>query len=274
MDSPCKVDFHWYCRHVVEQTVEVPSIWHAITLTGRNCNGIRFSCMQSDNPDGPMHYILLLWLLIHLLLVPHIWVSESGQHWLRWRLVAYSAPSHYLNQCWVAVDWPSLASGTNFSEILIEKHFFFIHVNVSENIVSEMAGILSRRRWDKRLTQAVSRDFGNTTSFFNTITRNLWKPHNFLMITAPSFDAQYRQTSTINRTLGGNKVVDHSDEVAPTTSSFSIEHMTSLDCAKTTARRNEIHLMFGICMFYRFQGNCFDSRQLWLRLPAVSVDAN
>ena len=155
-----------------------------------------------------------------------------------------------------------------------QKTIFFIHVNVSENIVSEMAGILSRRRWDKRLTQAVSRDFGNTTSFFNTITRNLWKPHNFLMITAPSFDAQYRQTSTINRTLGGNKVVDHSDEVAPTTSSFSIEHMTSLDCAKTTARRNEIHLMFGICMFYRFQGNCFDSRQLWLRLPAVSVDAN
>ena len=77
------------------------------------------------------------------------------------------------------------------------------------------------------------------------------------MITAPSFDAQYRQTSNINRTLGGKKIVDHADVVgaspvgaAPTTSSFSIKHMTSLDCAKTTTRRNERHLIFGICVFY------------------------
>ena len=41
--------------------------------------------------------------LTHLPLVPHICVSKSGQHWLRqWRL-NYSAPSHYLNQCWAIV---------------------------------------------------------------------------------------------------------------------------------------------------------------------------
>ena len=39
--------------------------------------------------------------LTHLPLVLHICVSESGQHWFRWWLVTYSAPSHYLNQWWV-----------------------------------------------------------------------------------------------------------------------------------------------------------------------------
>ena len=44
-------------------------------------------------------------MLTHLTLVPHICVSEWGQHWFRWWLVAYSAPSHYLNQCWIIVRW-------------------------------------------------------------------------------------------------------------------------------------------------------------------------
>ena len=43
--------------------------------------------------------------LTHLPLVPHICVSGSVQHWFRQRLVAYSAPSHYLNQCWIIVNW-------------------------------------------------------------------------------------------------------------------------------------------------------------------------
>ena len=38
-------------------------------------------------------------------LVPHICVSESVQHWFRWWLVAYPAPSHYLKQCWFIVNW-------------------------------------------------------------------------------------------------------------------------------------------------------------------------
>ena len=46
-----------------------------------------------------------MWPLTHLPLVPHICVSESGQHWFRLWLVAYSAPSHYLNQCCIIVSW-------------------------------------------------------------------------------------------------------------------------------------------------------------------------
>ena len=37
--------------------------------------------------------------------MPHIIVSASDQHWFREWLAAYSAPSHYLNQCWVLVNW-------------------------------------------------------------------------------------------------------------------------------------------------------------------------
>ena len=64
--------------------------------------------------------------------------------------------------------------------------------------------------------------------------------------------------SYIRPTLTGNEIVDHSDVVgesplgaAPTTSSFSTQHLASVDCTKTTARRDEKHLTFGIwCVLY------------------------
>ena len=64
---------------------------------------------------------------------------------------------------------------------------------------------------------------------------------------------RYRQTSNISCTLADNKLVDPSDVVraslvgaAPTPSSFSIQHLASMDWAKTTARRDETHLSFVI----------------------------
>ena len=70
----------------------------------------------------------------------------------------------------------------------------------------------------------------------------------------------YCKTSNISRTLVivGDKIVDNSDVVgaapvgaAPTTSSFSTWHLASIDWAKTTARRNEKQLSFGIwCDLY------------------------
>ena len=41
--------------------------------------------------------------LTHLSQVPHIGVNESGHHWFRYWRIAYSAPSHYLNNYW-AID--------------------------------------------------------------------------------------------------------------------------------------------------------------------------
>ena len=50
-------------------------------------------------------YICMLKWVTQFPIVPHICVSEFGQHWFRLCLVAYSAPSHCLNQCWVIVSW-------------------------------------------------------------------------------------------------------------------------------------------------------------------------
>ena len=59
--------------------------------------------------------------LTHLPLVQHICVSESGQQWFRWWLVIYSGPSHYLNQCWVIVNW-TLRNNS-------DDQFWVLHIN-------------------------------------------------------------------------------------------------------------------------------------------------
>ena len=43
--------------------------------------------------------------LTHLHLVPHICVEELDKHWFRWWLVAYSAPSHFMNKFPLIVNW-------------------------------------------------------------------------------------------------------------------------------------------------------------------------
>ena len=65
----------------------------------------------------------------------------GGHHWFRLWLVAWSAPSHYLKQCWIIVNW-TLRNKLqwNFnqnSNILIQE-------NVFESIVCKMASILSQ----------------------------------------------------------------------------------------------------------------------------------
>ena len=76
-------------------------------------------------------------------LVPHICVNDSGQHWFRYWLVAYSAPSHYLNRCWVIINW-TLRNKLPWNFNQNTKRF--ILVNASEYIVCEITAILSRGR--------------------------------------------------------------------------------------------------------------------------------
>ena len=64
---------------------------------------------------------------------------------------------------------------------------------------------------------------------------------------------KYRQPSDIRRTLVSIKTADDSYEVgaspvgaAPTASSFLTLDLDSVDWAKTTARRDDNHLRFGI----------------------------
>ena len=79
-------------------------------------------------------------------LVPHICVRESGQHWFRW-IVAYSPPSHQLNQCCVIVNW-TLRNKLQWN--FNQNTKLLIYENASENIVCEMAAILSSERWVNR----------------------------------------------------------------------------------------------------------------------------
>ena len=89
-----------------------------------------------------------LLLLTHRPLMPHICISESVQHWFRKWLVAYSVPSHYLNQYWFIVNWtPRNKHQWSFNQ----NTKLFIHQNASENLACEMAAILSRGRWVKVL---------------------------------------------------------------------------------------------------------------------------
>ena len=87
-------------------------MWMNLNLTSKSFNTSPFSSTTSAvkmiwwalNNYIACICIIRLWLS-HLPLVSHMRVRESGQYWFRQWLVAYSAPSHYLNQCWFIVNW-------------------------------------------------------------------------------------------------------------------------------------------------------------------------
>ena len=78
--------------------------------------------------------------------------------------------------------------------------------------------------------------------------------------TCHGINYKYRQTSYIRGAVVGTKIVDHSDVVgtssvgaAPIISSFSFQSVASIYSTKTTARRDEKHLSFGIrCVLYEW----------------------
>ena len=74
----------------------------------------------------------------------YICISELGHQWFRYWLVACSAPSHYLNQCWFIVNWTlaKISQGNlNWNTIT------FVQENAFENVVCEIAAILSLIQW-------------------------------------------------------------------------------------------------------------------------------
>ena len=50
---------------------------------------------------------------------------------------AYSAPSHYLNQCWIIVNW---TPGNKFQWNLNRNYIIFIQENAFENVVCQNGG--------------------------------------------------------------------------------------------------------------------------------------
>ena len=70
--------------------------------------------------------------------------AYMGHHWFRYWLVACSAPSHYLNQCWNGDNWTFRKKlQWNFNR----NSNIFIHEIAFENVVWIMASILSRPQW-------------------------------------------------------------------------------------------------------------------------------
>ena len=59
----------------------------------------------------------------------HIYVGNINHHWFRWWLVPWTAPSHYLNQCWNIDNWtPGNKLQWNFKR----NSFIFIEENTFE----------------------------------------------------------------------------------------------------------------------------------------------
>ena len=89
------------------------------------------------------------------------------RQWIGWALlqimaVAYLVPNHYLNQCWFIVNW---TLRNKFQWNFSQKSNYFIQENAFENVICEMATILSRGKWV------------NTTmlTFGNRFTIKNWK---------------------------------------------------------------------------------------------------
>ena len=67
--------------------------------------------------------------------------QQTNDHWFTQWLVAWLAPSHYVNQCWFIVNW-NLRNKLKWNSNRNSK--VFIQENTFENVVWKMAAILSR----------------------------------------------------------------------------------------------------------------------------------
>ena len=127
--------------------------WHycpnqKISTSHKILAAIANNCIWLNNCIGLTHWV---WMR-------HICVSKLYQHWFRYWLVAWLAPSHYLNKCWdIIVNW---AFGNKFqwNSNQNQNTTVFISEHAFENVVWNMAAILSR-------PQCVNKN----TCFFNFV---------------------------------------------------------------------------------------------------------
>ena len=87
------------------------------------------------------------------------WTADGLTHWGRVTHIcvgnltiigstAWSVPNHYLNQCWIIVNW-TLRNKLQWN--LIRNSNIFIQENAFESVVYEMAAILSRPQCVKHI---------------------------------------------------------------------------------------------------------------------------
>ena len=71
-----------------------------------------------------------------------VFAGKLGHRWLGYRLVAFSAPSHYLNQWWFIIHKSTVKT---FSEVLIKIQNF--DQKTFCNVICKISAILSRSEW-------------------------------------------------------------------------------------------------------------------------------
>ena len=89
---------------------------------------------------------LFLYVLTHWGRVTHKCAIDMSHLWFRYWLVAYSAPNHYLNQCWNIVG---AKLGNKCRRNLKRDSYICIKENAFENVVWVMVAILSRSQYAK-----------------------------------------------------------------------------------------------------------------------------
>ena len=101
---------HWVYLHFYHIPRMIRHRWWKLLFTEDQGHGACIVCHDywwlgdAKSQDINKHCISLVcpenFGLTLLPVVPHICLSESGEHWFR-----YSTPNHYRNQCWVIVNW-------------------------------------------------------------------------------------------------------------------------------------------------------------------------
>ena len=110
--------------------------------------------------------------LTHRGLVTHIRVSKLCHHWFSQWLGAFSAPSHYLNQCWLIINC-TLRNKCEWS--LKRNKDIFSQANVIETIVVNMAATLFRSQYVKQCHEMVIISFMDVLS--HILFRMLLSPY-------------------------------------------------------------------------------------------------
>ena len=118
------------------------SIRKVYMIHGSAMNVFTSSVERSKSPSLPLAYI------INYLRPSDAYMRRySNQHWFRKWLVAWTAPSHYLNQCWNIVNW-TLRNKCQWN--FNQNSSIFIQANAFENVICEMASILSQPQCVKK----------------------------------------------------------------------------------------------------------------------------
>ena len=155
------ITYFWYQLHVQQTLIsELYAGWNIQKQRGLKCaylmtrhanhvavlyvarQSIRYMADRHFRTVGSFyHGTSAIWFLTHWGRLTQTSGSKLGHHWFTPWLVAYSAPSHYLNQWWKFVN-SNLTNNIQWNHM--RNSNIFVQENAFQNVVCEMAAMLSR----------------------------------------------------------------------------------------------------------------------------------